>query len=60
MELLEAAELVADNMEDGDMFNLYERWQLPMYELQITPTIQALEELREAQLRMLKNEIGGW
>lgn len=60
LEQMETAELIPDSAENGDMSTLYERWQLPMYELQITPTIQTLEELREAQVRMLNDEIGGW
>lgn len=60
LEQMEAAELIPGSAEDGDVFTLYERWQLPMYELHITPTIQTLEELREEQVRMLNNEIGGW
>jgi len=57
---MEAARLITDRVEDDDITTLYERWQLPMYELQIKPTIQTLEELREAQERMLNDEIGGW
>jgi hypothetical protein len=60
LEQMEAAGLTPDSVEDGDVITLYERWQLPMYELQITPTVQTLEELREAQVRMLNDEIGGW
>jgi hypothetical protein len=59
LEQMEAAGLVPDSAEDGDVVTLHERWQLPMYELQINPTIQTMEELREAQVRMLNNEIGG-
>ena len=60
LEQMEAAGLIPDSAEDGDVGTLHERWQLPMYELQINPTIQTMEELREAQVRMLNNEIGGW
>lgn len=60
LEQVEAAGLMSDSAEDGDVMTLYERWQLPMYELQIAPTIQTMEELREAQVQMLNNEMGGW
>ncbi|MDO6456319.1 hypothetical protein Q4494_04450 [Celeribacter halophilus] len=60
LEQMEAAGLIPDSAEDGDVITLYERWQLPMYELQITPTVQTLKELREAQGWMLNDEIGGW
>lgn len=60
LEQMEAAGLIPDSAEDRDVGTLHERWQLPMYELQINPTIQTMEELREAQVRMLNNEIGGW
>jgi len=60
LERVEAAGLIPDSVEDEDVVTLYKRWQLPMYELQVTPTIQTMEELRETQVRMLNNEIGGW
>lgn len=56
---LEAAGLIPDSANDDDVITLQDRWQLPMYELQITRTVQTLEELREAQVRMLNDEIGG-
>lgn len=59
LEEIEAAGLIPDSADNGDVIMLQDRWQLPMYELQITPTVQTLEELREAQVRMLNDEIGG-
>lgn len=58
LEQMEAAGLVLDSAKDGDVVTLYERWKLPMYELQITPTIQTMDELREAQIWMMNNEFG--
>ena len=60
LEQMEATGLISESAEDGDVMTLYERWQIPMYELEITPTIQTMEELREAQVRMLNDEMGGW
>ncbi|WP_084657614.1 hypothetical protein [Natronohydrobacter thiooxidans] len=60
LEQMEAAGLIPDSAENADLVTLYELWQLPMYELQITPTIQTIEELREAQEQMLNNAIGDW
>lgn len=60
LEKIEAAGLIFDSADEGDLIKLYDRWQLPMYELQIAPTVQTLEELRKAQTRMLNDEIGGW
>lgn len=60
LEQMEAAGLIADSAEDEDVVTLDERWQLPMYELQITPTIHTMDKLREAQVRMLNDEMGGW
>jgi len=60
LEQMETGGLILDSAEEADAMTLYDRWQLPMYELQITSTIQTLEELRETQVRMLNDEIGGW
>lgn len=58
LEQMEATGLISESAEERDVVTLYERWQIPMYELEITPTIQTMEELREAQIRMLNNENG--
>ena len=60
LEQIGAAGLISDSAENDDTTTLYERWQLPMSERKIRRSSQTLEELREAQVRMLSDEIGGW
>lgn len=59
LEQMDAERLIPDRAKEADVSTLYKGWQLPMYELDITPTIQTIEELRETQARMLNDEIGG-
>jgi hypothetical protein len=51
--------LNSDSEADADAALLFELWQLPMYELEIKPPPQTLDEMHEMQAMMLNDELGG-
>jgi hypothetical protein len=60
LEQLYAAGLISQNAEEGQVCDLYNEWQVPMYRLDFKPIEVPLEDLRAWQEAALWNEIGGY